>query len=369
MAQGVVVVYEPHHQNYAQSHERASRAELAKRLAAIKGARFAGDYDPLKHYPGPVYFVPSDTIIGLETANRLGIRSEQDLFGGVVPYAFTTTKVITHPLFQPDSQAPTDWVPGFARRVHDIVLPGFSVFSRVDASRAGARLLERGTVRLKPARASGGQGQIVVSGVAELEAALDEIDLEALSTHGLVLEENLADVTTFSVGWVHVAELVASYYGTQHLTRDNNRATVYGGSELVVVRGDFDTLLGRDLPVEARLAVVQARAYDAAATAHFPGLFASRRNYDIAVGLAARGQRRSGVLEQSWRIGGASCAEIAALHAFQAEPALRVVRASSVEIYGNGDIPPDAIVFFRGIDDQVGPITKYALVKRYDDTR
>ena len=71
------------------------------------------------------------------------------------------------------------------------------------------------------------------------------------------------------------------------------------------------------------------------------------------------------MLEQSWRIGGASGAEIAALEAFRASPELRVARASTVEVYGEGATPPppDAIVYFRGTDEQVGPITKYALVE------
>ena len=45
---------------------------------------------------------------------------------------------------------------------------------------------------------------------------------------------------------------------------------------------------------------------DAAATECFPGLVASRRNYDVAQGTNARGKRCSGVLEQSWRLGGAT---------------------------------------------------------------
>ena len=88
---------------------------------------------------------------------------------------------------------------------------------------------------------------------------------------------------------------------------------MYGGSELLVVRGGFEALHALGLPAEAALAVAQARVYDAAATEHFPGLFASRRNYDVVRGLDAAGRPRCGVLEQSWRIGGASGAEVAAL--------------------------------------------------------
>ena len=48
----------------------------------------------------------------------------------------------------------------------------------------------------------------------------------------------------------------------------------------------------------------------------------------------AVGRRRSGVLEQSWRAGGASGAEIAALEAFRADPSLPSVRAITREVYG-----------------------------------
>src|SRR3954463_7685949 len=99
----------------------------------------------------------------------------------------------------------------------------------------------------------------------------------------------------------------------------------------------------------------------------FPGMILSRRNYDVAQGYDGRRQLRSGVLEQSWRIGGASGAEIAALEAFRANPALEVVRASTMEIYGDRDPPPHATVYFRGVDEEVGPMTKYAMAEPHDD--
>jgi hypothetical protein len=166
-----------------------------------------------------------------------------------------------------------------------------------------------------------------------------------------------------------VADLVATYYGTQRLTPDNGGAAVYGGSELFVARGGFEALAGLGLPEEARLAVSQARVYDEAAEGCFAGMFASRRNYDVARGLDAEGRWRSGVLEQSWRIGGASGAEVAALEAFRTDPALRTVRASTVEAYGEHVPPPPAhaAVYFRGVDERDGPMTKYATVESHGD--
>ena len=79
------------------------------------------------------------------------MRTEDDLFGGVVPHPFVATKAITHPLVEPDAAAPEGWSHGFARRVRSVVLPGFTAFTLQDARKAGLRLLERGPVRLKPA--------------------------------------------------------------------------------------------------------------------------------------------------------------------------------------------------------------------------
>jgi hypothetical protein len=367
---GIVVLHAVEAHAFAKEHERATRALIARGLAALKGYEFVVDYDLRRHDHGRVYMVPSDTLVGLDMARAMGVKGEDDLFGGVVPHGFIATKVISHPLVERGAPAPDGWSHDFGGWVAETALRGCSVFTTEDAVTAARRLLAHGPVRLKPARATGGRGQTVVSNMAALDAALAPMDADELARDGLVLEEDLAEVTTRSVGQVRVAGLVASYCGTQQLTPDNDGADVYGGSDLLVVRGGFEALLALDLSAEARHAVGQARTFDAAAKRAFPGLFASRRNYDVAQGLDAAGHWRSGVLEQSWRIGGASGAEIAALLAFRADPALQAVRASTVERYGACEPPPaPATVLFHGTDPSVGTITKYALVEPYADPR
>jgi hypothetical protein len=349
-------------------HDRAAMAEIARRIAALQGLDYAGEYDRTARYPGRVYFVPSDTLIGTERASQLGIRSERDLFGGVVPSPVIATKAITHPLVRADASAPEGWSSEFPEKVRDAVLTGFSVFTPEQAHEAGKRLFEHGPVRIKPVRSTGGQRQQVVLSVADLDSAIADMDPGDLKA-GIVLEENLEDVTTSSVGQILVGDLTAAYFGSQRLTVDNGGNEVYGGSDIVVTKGTLETLLSPDLPGRFRLAVEQARTYDAA-TECFPGMFASRRNYDVAQGLDGSGHPRSGVLEQSWRIGGATGAEIAALEAFRADPGLQRVRASTHEIYGkSGPPPPHATLYFRGVDARVGPLTKFALVEAHDDAR
>ena len=109
--------------------------------------------------------------------------------------------------------------------------------------------------------------------------------------------------------------------------------------------------------------MAQAQTYDRS-TVNFPGFLASRRNYDVGQGLDARGQWRSGVLEASWRSGGASTAELAALTAFAQDSALQVVEATSVKRFGSlRKPPPGAVIHFEGDDPEEGPLLRYTLVK------
>jgi len=359
---GTVVVAHMRQDECASQHERATLLGFAQRIADLKRHEMAGAYEASRQYAAPVYFVPSCTLTSAE-ADTLGIRGADDLFGGVVPHRFVGTKAISHPLVAPDAVAPPGWSGAFAQQVCDAVLAGCAAFSMHDARRAGLQLLERGPVRLKNVRASGGVGQSVARDASELEPLLAATDAAEVAAHGIVLEENLDEVRTFSVGQVRVAELTATYFGVQRLTRNNRGHEVFGGSDLTVARGDFDALLALEPAPEFCHAIEQARFYDEAVHACYPGFFASRKNYDIVLGRDARGQWRSAVLEQSWRVGGATGPEIAALEAFRADPRRTQVRAGCFEVFGDSpDPPPQAVVYFRGVDSQVGPLTKYTLV-------
>lgn len=348
----------------AREHEIVTQRAIARRLAALMGIEFA-EGDSADGVTSLGYVIPNDTLMSLAAARRLGIRGEEDLFGGVVPYPFVATKVITHGLLRPDAAAPAGWNPDFNERVRDSVLPGWSVFSVADAREAAQRLLQDGPVRFKPACGIGGAGQSVLHGEADLDAALAALPAEQIEQHGLVLERNLAaDVQTYSIGFLRLGSLVASYFGTQRNTLNRLGQEVYGGSTLTVVRGGFEAL--ENLAADdqgARHAVALARTYHEAARECFPGFLASRANYDVVRGLDASGTLCAGVLEQSWRMGGASGAEVAALQALCDAPARHTARASTVEAHGEFDPLPDgAVLYYRGVDEHVGPITKYALL-------
>jgi hypothetical protein len=350
-------------------HELVSQRRVAERLAALLGCEFAeiaGDAGALTEPIG--YAVPNETLDSIDRARALGIHGEADLFGGVVPFPFVATKVITHPLVAAQSAAPAGWAPAFAERVRDVVLPGFSAFSIDDARTAGRRLLQQGDVRLKLATGIGGSGQSVARDETELDAQLAALDRAEIARHGIVIERNLAEVRTHSVGLLRVGALQASYFGTQRLTRNRFGNAVYGGSTLTVARGGLDTLSALADAPDVQRAIAQAAVYHDAALACFAGMFASRCNYDVAQGLDAADSGCSGVLEQSWRLGGASAAEVVALQVLADQPSRRTVRASTTELHqADADVPEKAIVFFHGVDDHLGPIVKYAEV--HDDER
>jgi hypothetical protein len=357
---GVVVTYG----KALTEHEMAGRTAVARALAELKGYEFGGGYDPSLRGNGSLYYVPAATLEAAE-ARALGIRGEGDLFGGVVPHCFVANKTIAHPLPDRHAHAPGGWLEEFPERVREVVLPGFSAFTREDALHAAKTLLDDGPVRIKPGYGIGGKGQTVVESAADLEPALARLDATAIAREGLVVERNLDEVTTFSVGQVTVRELRASYCGTQKATRDNAGELVYGGSDLVIARGGYEDLLKLDIPEVVRIAIAQAQRFDAAAAA-YPGLIASRRNYDVLRGRDRDGNWHCGVLEQSWRIGGASGPEVAALIAFSADPRVYAVHARSTERYGEDAAPPPgAIVHFHGVDSVAGPLVKYTLVEPY----
>ena len=366
---GSVLIYSVHKNE--PEHERVCHIELGRRLSLILGRTFGGYHNGALHLSnGQPYLIATDTIIGIERARDLGIFDESRLFGGVAPHAFMPTKAITHPLCHQDAMAPEGWSYKFSDYVRQVVLAGYTVFSPADALRAGKMLLRQGAVRIKPVHGKAGRGQLVVNDEPELRDVLRDIDPDELKECGLVLEEHLERVRTYSVGQVRVAGMVASYVGTQRLTLDNQGEEVYGGSELTVTRGDYPALFSLDLAPELMLAVAQAQLYDRAAAISFPDFFASRRNYDVAHGFDAHDRLRCGVLEQSWRPGGASAAEVLALEALHARSDINTIIAATLETFGEvEDVPSHAIELFNGQDRDIGHIRKYVMLKRYGDTQ
>lgn len=365
-ASRAVMVYGCDSLGQPDSHLGTTLANIARKVAELAGLGYAGAYDEAACGQPRPYLVPAQTLVGQDLAARLGVQDGADLFGGVVPYAFVATKAITHGLVEPGAAAPEGWSDAFVQRVVGATLPGFTAFSIADARTAGKRLLALGPVRLKEPCGIGGLGQCVADCERALDEALAAMPDAVVQAHGIVVERDLDAPQTYSVGQVELAGLRASYCGTQGLTENNHGQQVYGGSTLTVVRGGFDALLQQPFDARTLAAVRAAMLYHDAALACYDGMMLTRCNYDVAFGPAAgpdadRERVLGGVLEQSWRVGGATGAELAALAALQDDPDRTRVVASTREVYGaNVQVPADAVIYFQGEDRHVGPLTKYA---------
>lgn len=362
MNKGSVVVYFGELGGRLQEHQRVMLMKDAETISSLLCCNFEGEYRADRRYDGRPFYVPDDTLLS-EEASSIGIRAPDGFYGGVVPFPFVKTKAISHGLLDTSSAHPVGWSSDFSQRVREVVLQGYTAFSYEDAKLAASQMLSQGPVRIKSPLGASGKGQEVISTVAELDRVQEQWDENDLNKYGVVLEEDLRNPRTFSVGLVRLRDITVAYCGTQRLTNDNERHFVYGGSTLMCARGGWDALEKLPLTTALRLAVRQARIYDEAME-EYPLFMASRRNYDIGQGQNNRGDWRSGVFESSWRVGGATAAELLAIRSLLADPTLMTVRVSHVEEFGAGcTAPKGSIVHFQGDDPVAGPVIRYTVLK------
>ena len=223
----------------------------------------------------------------------LGIR--EDLFGGVVPFRSSPPR-----RSRIRFQAARHFDPAVGARRFRAYVKSYCpdlAHSRARTRAAARLLLASGPVRLKRGRSIGGRGQAVIEALDD--PVFDTLDETELRTYGLVVEPNLADLTTFSVGQVCVGDLRLVLRHAEGDTITRVKLVRRLGSSRRARR--LRRLERLDFPPQVRIAIEQAKAFDAAAQDEFDGLFASRRNYDVLRGRDASGRWLSGVLEQSWR--------------------------------------------------------------------
>jgi hypothetical protein len=139
-----------------------------------------------------------------------------------------------------------------------------------------------------------------VSTRRELEQALSRIAVERIKESGVVLEQNLEDVTMYSVGVAAIGDIRIAYCGIQNTTVNNDGKNVYGGFDLYVIRGILEDLVRLNAQQKLRVAIDQARKFDAGVRKFYSSMFASRCNYDVLQDVAPSRRWRSGLLEQSW---------------------------------------------------------------------
>src|SRR5438067_12575130 len=122
---GRVVVYlSPTGKPLRRAHQRTLLEEDAKTIARLKSCEFAGYYRNELAGTGTLFFVPDQTLL-LEEAQTLGIHGPEDVFGGIVPHRFVTTKSISHQLVSSSAFRPDGWSEAFSTAIRDAVLCGY----------------------------------------------------------------------------------------------------------------------------------------------------------------------------------------------------------------------------------------------------
>lgn len=353
-------------------HVQRRNESYVRQITDSYGWKLVGEYPGRHEETEEAFLFPHDTLIMRpEEARKMGIRSEKDFYGGLVPEPFLATKVIMHPLVSGAAKRPEGWSDAFAQTRKGDVPLGFAVFSKEDAKTAATQLLQEcGVIRGKDPTRSGGRGQIVLRTLHDANAVIAALDETKLAMYGYIFERNLRDIRIVSIGKSRIDEDVISYYGVQRQRGIGTEHVEYAGTDLVVVRGDYPQLL-QAAPVAEhfRLAIEQVARFHSALGC-YEEVMASRMNIDIVQGYDEKeGNWFSILTDPSLRAGGAP--ELQALVAMKQDPASKAMYASSYDEYyqeGKGlpSLTSEATVHFRGSDNEFKPgktILIYSTVK------
>lgn len=246
-----------------------------------------------------VYTVPAVTLDSNRTKSFLA-EAIEDFYGTRVEHLGHVGKAILHPLI---GEANSKFYSvEFAKCVADYTLPGFSFFTVEAGSEAFRRLCGQ-EARLKLTTESDGHGQFVITNETELLRTLDKFDPTKINEEGLILEPNLREPFTISVGYTILGSVPYSFVAHQKndvTLDDRNR---YLGAHVLVLKGtlgDLSKLVS--LSEDEQEAIAKACRFNEAYAYLNP--IASRLSFDCLFGQTQRGERLSGITDITGRLGG-----------------------------------------------------------------
>ena len=116
---------------HPKEYRTSGKNEVNSRLSMLtnKLAKFIGAYEHTEPFsirtplPGHWQWVPVFTLVQPEAA-QLGIKTEEDLYGGVVSHEYMSNKAIAHGLVKQKAIHPLGWRQRFTEETEDLVLPG-----------------------------------------------------------------------------------------------------------------------------------------------------------------------------------------------------------------------------------------------------
>lgn len=223
------------------------------------------------------------------------------------------TKTLLHPVF--GNPKPEAHDVSFAEEVKDTVLPGFSAFTKKSALQTYIKLFrnDETNVRFKHPKKSDSDGQTVVHSTEETRKIITTHFDSEDENLGLVLETNVIDPQTISIGEIVIGGVTYSRIGFQDEVENNEGNTVFGGGVVHVIEGSLSDLVSkRDGDNDAiTLALRQAHTVLEAVRSR-----TTTSNYiacDVIQGTDVSGNLISGVTDLTLRTGGMTGAELIAI--------------------------------------------------------
>ena len=309
-------------------HILQRNGRLAASLAEAQG--FSHD-NPVSHLD-PYHFLP--TPITQEQGEKHGMKSADDFYGAMVDYLQHADKGQLHEVVPDAENIPAHYSAEFARAVREVVLPGYTAYSQEDAIKAYLKLKkelsDKEKIRLKDPSASDCDRQFVLESEAHLRAILDRIFHPFPFENGLVLEQNLNDVSTITGGKVRVNGSTYQFIGNQVETSipspKGGRKTVYGGGDLLVT----NSYISQDMltPSQQELTLRLGRTYDAYSTL---APHVSRISFDMVSGHDSHGNEAHGITDPTMRVGGNDPSVIESMH--HLNDSNRIVKAQTRLVY------------------------------------
>ncbi len=302
----VTLLHNPVLEYRADSSVPVNIAAVAARIAGVLGGELVeqGDLGDNR-----AYYVPF-AAVEKPLADQYGITGHGDVYGGIVTEPQHADKAILHHLTNMDARHPSWYSPEFSRAVQDVVLPGYTTFTEEDSLKAFDLMQEQGLgVRFKDPSNTGGLGQQFIGNKRTLESALYEHG-DKIKSAGAIFEADLTDHQTVTVGYIELDDDVYTWFGKPYDVQHNGM-TRFGGNELTVVRGDFDTLDPHSPDAETKLAILQTKKVFGAYKNL--GAIITRGTFDAVQGLSKDGNFISGITDPSLRPSASSAAEIRAI--------------------------------------------------------
>jgi len=318
--EGVLVEVNPNIPEPYQGYIRTRNGQIGKDIALLLGIPFRGfTADQVDQNQ---YIIASKTIT-TANAHALGIHTPDDFYGLAIDNLHHVGKTILHPAI--NKNTPPFYQTTFSKRVQTLVLPGITCFSTEDLDSAYQQTSGNGfDLRFKVAGESDGNGQYQIENRDHL---MDIIEKEEQSlSEGVVLEANINDPKTISVGHTKVGEKKYSFIAHQKNSEtDKAGQSRYLGAKVTVIPGELDQLLlDKSLTINEQLAVIKAVGFHRLYQEVFNPI-ASRISYDVVIGLDNHGDILSGVTDITGRVGGTCPALMLACLQLNDDPSIKKV--------------------------------------------